>query len=157
MRYKYKSYFDGVYKSSLLYQFVNLLTTHGNKSLFERFFYSSLTALSLSLRDNPYMIFFEVIERTRPTVFIKLKKKITKNRSKVFILPKVLSSYQQYSQSLKWLKMSCLIRDTKDKISYRLYKESISLFLNNDSFLLLKKREVYKCATLNRLNTHYRW
>jgi ribosomal protein S7 len=156
MRYKYKSYFDGVYKSSLFYQSVNLLTTNGSKSLYEVFLYNSLVSLAYSLRENPYMVFFEVIERTRPTVYVKLKKKTTKNKHKIVILPRVLSSYDQYSRSLRWLKMSCLIRDTSDKTSYRLYKEFISVFLNSNSFLLLKKREIYECATLNRLNNHYR-
>lgn len=119
--------------------------------------YNSFFILNLKQRENAYLIFFEILERVRPAIFIKFKKKISGKKTKIIIVPKVISHYQQYKYSLKSIRFLYLLRSNQEDLSFKLFNECLNLYVRNDSLLLTKRNEIYHCAVSNKLNKHYRW
>lgn len=94
-------YLDSIYNSSLIYQIINIITNKGSKNLAEKTIYDAFFFLSLKCRECPYLIFFEITERIRPTLYIQFRKQWVKRKKKIIIIPVTLNYFQQYKQSLK--------------------------------------------------------
>ena len=101
MKIKYLLYLEYIYGNFLLSYFIQKLNTKGKKMLYERILFQSFFLIKIKLRDNPYLIFFDVLEKIKPIISIKLKKKIFKNKKKFIIIPINLNKYQQYQQAIK--------------------------------------------------------
>ena len=151
------NYFDGIYNSSLIYQFINILLNKGQKVLAELTIYNTLYYLSLKYRESPYVIFFETVESLKPNFYLKFNKKLIKKKKKIIIIPIPISYYQQYRQCLKWIKLIFLLRFKTEILSLKFLNECLNYHTKNDSILLEKKLEFYNCAINNKLNKHYRW
>ena len=76
------NYFDGIYNSSLIYQFINILLKKGQKVLAELTIYNTLYYLSLKYRESSYVIFFETVESLKPNFYLKFNKKLIKKKKK---------------------------------------------------------------------------
>ena len=48
--------------------------------LFEKILYKSFYLLKIKIRENPYLIFFENIEKSKPVLSIKFKIKTKKKK-----------------------------------------------------------------------------
>lgn len=68
-----------------------------------------------------------------------------------------LNYFQQYKQSLKWIKLIYLLRINRESLTFKFFNECLYFLINNQSLLLDKKFEFYECAIKNKLNRHYRW
>jgi ribosomal protein S7 len=156
MRLKYSNYFDSIYGSFIIWQTTNILTGKGRKQICESLLYNSFFLLNLKQKENAYLMFFEVIEQIRPTIFISFKKKITGKKSKIIIVPKIINHHQQYKHSLKSLRFLYLLRSNQEALSFKLFHECLNLYIRTDSLLLIKRNEIYQCAIKNKLNKHYR-
>lgn len=157
MKFKNLYYLDSVYSSALIYQTINILMDKGSKNLSEKTIYNAFFFLSLKYRECPYLIFFETIERIRPTLYIKFRRKWIRRKKKITIIPITLNYYQQYRRSLKWIKLIYFLRFNDEILVFKFFNECINLHVKNESLLLDKKLEFYQCAIKNKLNKHYRW
>lgn len=157
MKNKNLVYLDSIYSSSLIYQIINIITNKGSKNIAEKTIYDAFFFLSLKYRECPYLVFFEIIERIRPTLYIQFRKKWVKRKKKIIIIPVTLNYFQQYKQSLKWIKLIYLLRINRESLTFKFFNECLYFLINNESLLLDKKFEFYECAIKNKLNRHYRW
>jgi ribosomal protein S7 len=102
MNVKYLSYFEIVYGDYyLLSHYLNLLNKKGKKSLIEKHTYKSFVLLGLKFRENPYLMFFESIEKIKPTLFVRYKKKITRKKICFVVIPKHLKFLDQYKRGIR--------------------------------------------------------
>ena len=75
MHLKYISYFEIIYGGCyLLSYFLNILNKNGKKFKSEKHIYQAFILINLKIRENPYLFFFEIIEKTKPVLFTKFKK-----------------------------------------------------------------------------------
>jgi ribosomal protein S7 len=125
--------------------------------LFEKILYKSFYLLKIKIRENPYLIFFENIEKSKPVLSIKFKIKTKKKNKQIIIVPIYINLIKQYKKVIKWLELSLIIQGVKNKYFIKLFYELIDLYFNNESFMLKKKNENYKFIVLNKFNKNYRW
>lgn len=158
MNLKYLSYFEVVYGDYyLLSHFLNLLNKKGKKKLVEKNIYKSFILLGIKLRENPYLIFFESVEKIKPTLFIKFKKKITRKKVFVVVIPKHLKFLDQYKKGMRWLEFSLIVSTNQNQFFFKLFYELFNFNTYNESFTLQKKTETYTLILKNKFNKHYRW
>ena len=84
MKLKYLLYFELIYKSFLLSYFINSLHKKGDKIITETFIYESFYLIKIKTRENPYLIFFENIEKIKPTLIVKFKTKLKKKKKNYY-------------------------------------------------------------------------
>jgi len=80
MKIKKTLFFEIIYQNFLLAYFLQLLIKNGKKMFYEKKILQALLLLKLKLKINPFLIFFEVLEKTKPSLDIKFKKKNTKSK-----------------------------------------------------------------------------
>lgn len=149
------NYFDSVYHSPLIWQFINIITKKGRKEFSEHFFYLNCYFWSLNYRENSYLILFEMIELGKPILHVKLKKKkIRKRKFEYQMIPKTIKYILQYKLVIRWIVFLNLIKTSKENYQFRLFKNFLSLDVN---LLINKKNKIYSHAISNRFNKHYRW
>ena len=157
MKLKNLVYFDAIYNSFLLSYFLSILNLKGKKSICEKNIYKSFSILKLKTRENHYIFFFETLEKSKPMVFTKFKKKLTRKKQKIMIIPVYLKPMDQYKKAIKWLELSLLIQPEKNQYYTKLYNELYNFNIHKQSFILQKKQENYKFVIENKFNKHYRW
>lgn len=101
MNLNYIFYFESIYQSFLLSYYLNILNKKGNKVLFERILYKSFYLLKIKTRENPYLIFFENIEKSKPILSIKFKIKMKKKNKQIIIIPMYINLVKQYKKVIK--------------------------------------------------------
>jgi ribosomal protein S7 len=101
MNLKYLSYLEPVYGSFLLSYFINILNDKGDKALLEMHLYKFFVFLKIKWRDNPFLVFFESIEKARPTLIIAFKQKISRNKKTILIVPTQINLNKQYKNVIK--------------------------------------------------------
>jgi len=57
--------------------------------------------IKTKIRENPYLLFFEIIEKTKPIIFTKFKKKYTRKKQKITIIPIYLRFSGRYKKAIK--------------------------------------------------------
>jgi ribosomal protein S7 len=157
MNLKYLSYFEVVYGDYyLLSYFLSLLNKKGKKLLIEKNVYKSLSLLGIKLRENPYLIFFESIEKIKPILSIKFKKKTTRKNFFFVIIPKYLKLIEQYKTAIRWLNLALIMHTSRNDYFLKLFYELFTFNLYNESFMLQKNNENYTLILKNKFNKHYR-
>jgi len=101
MQVKKFIFFDTVYQNFLIFYLLQSLTRMGKKIIHENFFFEALLLLKLKLKINPFLIVFEIIEKNKPILDIKFKKKKYKNKTNLSVIPMYLNQYEQYKKMLK--------------------------------------------------------
>lgn len=156
MNLNYILYFESIYQSILLSYYLNILNKNGNK-FFEKIIYKSFYLLKIKTRENPYLIFFESIEKNKPILSLVFKTKAKKKNKKIMIIPIYINLINQYKKIIRWLELSIIVQIIQNKYFIKLFYELITLYFNFQSFILKKKNENYKFIILNKFNKHYRW
>lgn len=161
MQFKYLYYFEYVYKHFLLSQFLQILNTQGKKILYEKALFFCFFLIKLKLRENPFLVFFEIIEIIKPTMYIKIKKKNKKKKKKkkvklIMVIPLTLDKFHQYKKATEFLQLGSTIISHQLNYKIKLFYELINIYLYNQSFIFRKRKEIYKQITLNKFNKHYR-
>jgi hypothetical protein len=82
------------------------LTKNHNKNrkvTYEKNLYHAFFLVKLKLRENPYLVFFENVEKNRICISLKFKniQKRKKSERKVMAIPLLLNQEQQYKQCVK--------------------------------------------------------
>ena len=102
-------------------------------------------------------MFFESIEKIKPTLFIRFKKKITRKKVSIVVIPKYLRFLDQYKKGIRWLEFSLIMHTNQNEYFLKLFYELFNFNAYNESFMLQKKTENYTLILKNKFNKHYRW
>jgi len=101
MKIKKTLFFEILYQNFLLVYFLQLLVQDGRKMFYEKKILQALLLIKLKLKLNPFLIFFEILEKTKPSLDIKFKKKVHKASKTLTPIPMYLNQYQQYKKILR--------------------------------------------------------
>ena len=157
MTIKKTLFFEILYQNFLLVYFLQLLVQKGKKMFYEKKILQALLLIKLKLKLNPFLIFFEVLEKTKPSLDIKFKKKVHKANKILIPIPICLNQYQQYIKILRWFKLNLIFLMNKNIIIYKFFEKILNLYLYKENFIFQKKNEIYKHVIINKFNKHYRW
>merc|ERR1711966_495077 len=99
MKIKNFLFFEILYQNFLLVYFLQLFIKKGKKMFYEKKILKALLLLKLKLKINPFLILFEIFEKTKPILDIRFKKKTYKKvKIKLVVIPICLNQYQQYKK-----------------------------------------------------------
>ena len=101
MTIKKTIFFEILYQNFLLVYFLQLLMQRGKKMFYEKKILQALLLVKLKLKLNPFLVFFEVLEKMKPSLDIKFKKKVHKANKTLIPIPICLNQYQQYKKVLR--------------------------------------------------------
>ena len=93
-------FFEVLYQNFLLAYLLQLISQQGKKVFYEQKILEALLLIKIKLRFNPFLILFEILERNKPILSIKFKKKLYKTKQKINVIPIFLNQYQQYKKVL---------------------------------------------------------
>lgn len=151
---RHYNYIEGIFKCKWLSIFFCRWCFSKNK--IEKFIYFSFFLLKKRFVISPLFLFFEVLEKLKPSVGLKLykndngKKKINK------ACPVILDSRLKYKKSLYWLMKSTQLR--KDFFfSNKLYNDIKNLIFNRTNNSIRIKREYYNYAILFKSTKRFYW
>ena len=147
---------EGIFWSKWLLKFINMFFFMGKKFLFEKVLYISFFLLKKKLSSCPIFIFFEVLEKIKPMVGLKLYILKKRKIERMTAIPYIINISLQYKKAIFWLVNSIKIR--KEKVLYKkLYYEFYNIIVNNTSDSFLKKKEFYKYVLLFKINKKFKW
>ena len=82
MKIKTLILFEILYQNFLFVYFLQILIKNGKKMFYEIKVLQALLLIKLKSKINPFLILFELLEKTKPILDIKFKKKVYKTKQK---------------------------------------------------------------------------
>jgi len=151
-------YLEGRFRSKWFSKFINhwLFLCLPHKT--EKLLYISFFTLKNKLNCCPILIFFEVLEKIKPSIGLKFYKKRHKKKklTKVMAVPFILNLSAQCRKAIFWLFKSIKVRHEKKlilKIVNELY--GISFLTLGES--LKKKNEFYTFGVMFKTAKRFKW
>jgi len=121
MKIKSFLFFEILYQNFLLVYLLQLLIKKGKKMFYEKKILQAFLLIKLKLRLNPFLILFEILEKTKPIIDIKFKKKLYKTKIKLIVIPVYLNQYQQYKKTLRLFKLNLIFYINKKLMIYKFF------------------------------------
>jgi ribosomal protein S7 len=149
-------YIEGVFKSKWISKFINLCFFKGKKHYIEKIFYLSFYLLKKELNYCPFFIFFEVLEKIKPIIGLKIYRFGKGKTKKITVVPHILKIDLQYKKSIYWLVKSVKLRKEKN-LWLRIYNEFYDVLFNKISNSLKKKKEHYKYVIMFKTIKKFKW
>lgn len=149
-------YIEGFFQSKWFSKFINQWFFKGNTNKTEKILYKSFFILKKLLNCCPIFFFFEVIEKIKPEIGLKIHRKRQLKITGSTTVPYILDNLEQYKKSICWLVKAIKLRQDfflSDKIN----KEFYDIIVNNKGESLKKKRDYYKYAVMFKSLTKYKW
>jgi len=155
---KYISYNEGVFNSKWLSKFINKWFLLGRKFYIEKIIYCTFFILKSNLNYYPLFIFFEVLEKIKPYIGLKINKYKwgNKKNKKIKVSPYILSLSAQYNKSIFWLTKSIKLRK-ESNLSLKIYYEFYDIIFNTTSNCLRKKKDYYKYIIMFKSIKNFKW
>ena len=146
-----KSIYSFPYKSVIISKFLNNLMYDGKKSIAERILLNTFKNLKRITSEDPYKIFTQAIDNTKPLVSLKSIRIGGTN----YQVPIETSHKKQLSQAIKFIISSARSRNGHS-MEDKLTNEILDCY-NNQGISIKKKEEIHKSAEANRAYAHFRW
>lgn len=153
---QFKQYCDGLYKSKWLSKFINQCGFAGNKHTSEGIIFSIFFFLKKKLKISPLFFFFEVIEKIKPIIGLKLQKKKSLSDIVVKASPFLLDVPSRYKKAIFWLSRSVKIPGGST-FFVKVFKEFYAILFLNNGLSCKKKKEYYGYALLYKKIRKFRW
>lgn len=151
----YKKYLEGVYKSFWLSCLINHWAGAGRKNSLEKIIYLNLKHIKSKIKSSPLFFLYEVLEKIKPIIGLKVFLNKNKKIKKIKALPHLLNTLLQYKKAIFWLVKSIKIRKEKNlflKINNELYDT-----FNSTGNSLKKKGDYYKNISLFKTIKKFKW
>lgn len=128
----------------------------GKQFNIEKIIYFSFFLIKKNLKCSPLFIFFEVLEKIRPLIGLKLYRQKKRKVTKIIANPIIIKEPIQYQKAIFWL--SKAIKCRKEKfLSLRIFQEFYSIIFFNTGNTLKKKKEYYQYAILYKSIKKFKW
>jgi hypothetical protein len=151
---KHYNYVEGIFKCKWVSNFINRWCF--NKVKVEFFLYFSFFLLKKQFIISPLFLFFEVVEKLKPSLGINLYSDGSGKKKKIKACPIILDSRLKYKKSLYWLMKSTQLRKNFF-FQNKLYKDIESLTLKHTINSMQMKREYYNYAVLFKSSKRFHW
>ncbi len=149
---KRQVYPDPKYNSPIVHRFINILMTHGQKSVAERIVYGALETLTQKTsEEGPVKAFTKVLDNVRP----RLELKPRRVGGATYQIPIEVSATRGNSLAMRWLRD--FARNKKGKpMVVKLADELVQAY-KGEGAAIKKRDETHKMAEANKAFSHLRW
>ncbi len=142
---------DPKYHNIELAKFVNVLMTHGKKSVSERIIYGALDQVGKKTGKDPLEIFTQALSNIRPVVEVKSRRVGGAN----YQVPVEVRSVRRNALAMRWLRDAARKRSEKS-MGLRLAGELIEASENRGA-AFKKREEIHRMAESNKAFSHFRF
>lgn len=149
-------YIEGTFRSKWLSKFISKGTIKGNKFKFEKFLYQSFFDFKKNYVFSPLFLFFEVLEKLKPSVGLKLYTQGHSKKKRIKACPIILSFNSKYNKALYWLLKGIQLR-TDFFFHSKIYSEIKSISLNKTFTAIKMKKNYYKHAVVFKSMKRFKW
>jgi ribosomal protein S7 len=137
----YIGYIEAVFTSSWLSKFINLWVKKGNNFFTEKIIYNNFIYLKYKINFSGLFFFFEVLEKVKPSIDLKVYNWGRKKNKKIKAFPYFMTGHAQYKKGLGWLANA--IKKRKElNLGGKIYKEFYGIVLESAGATLKKKKRV---------------
>jgi len=130
--------------NSILPLFLGCMIKHGHKLKAFKILCFILIEIRKMTKKNPFLFLQYLIDRTRPLVHYKIKRK----GKRINYIPTLITLHHSRMLAIKWILFSSLLRN-EQKFKYKLLSELLSLH-SHKGYSYKKKKEIYKIVLKNR-------
>ncbi|MCG8324335.1 MAG: 30S ribosomal protein S7 [Thiotrichales bacterium] len=142
---------DPKYGDQVLAKFINMIMTHGKKSVAEKIVYGALEQLGEKTRGEPLEVFTKALDNVRPVVEVKSRRV----GGATYQIPVEVRQDRSTTLAMRWVVDAAKRRNEKN-MGLRLAGELLDASENKGT--AIKKREdTHKMAEANKAFSHYRW
>ena len=142
---------DPKYGDQVLAKFINMLMTHGKKSVAEKIVYGALAKLGEKSKAEPLEVFTKALDNIRPIVEVKSRRV----GGATYQIPVEVRQDRSTTLAMRWVVDAAKKRNEKN-MGLRLAGELLDASENKGT--AIKKREdTHKMAEANKAFSHYRW
>jgi len=142
---------DPKFSSELVSKFINIIMTHGKKSIAEEIVYDALEILSKKIGKSELDSLELALENVRPIVEVKSRRV----GGSTYQVPIEVRPVRRHALAMRWIVIAARKRVDKS-MTLRLANE-LSDAVNNRGSAVKKREEVHKMAEANKAFAHYRW
>jgi len=145
---------DPKFGSDLLAKFMNMIMSHGKKSVAERIIYGALDRISekQSQSDEQALELLELaLENVKPVVEVKSRRV----GGATYQVPVEVRTVRRQTLAMRWVIEAARKRSEKS-MAHRLAHELIDAAENRGT-AVKKKEDTHRMAEANKAFSHYRW
>lgn len=142
---------DPKYGNQVLAKFINMIMSHGKKSVAEKIVYGALEQLGEKTKAEPLEIFTKALDNLKPIVEVKSRRV----GGATYQIPVEVRQDRSTTLAMRWVVDAAKKRNEKN-MGLRLAGELLDASENKGT--AIKKREdTHKMAEANKAFSHYRW
>lgn len=147
---------ESIYWSKWLLKFISIYYFKGKRFLIERCLYFGLFLVKKKLDKNPLFYFFEVLEKIKPVMGLKVYKVPKRKLYKIKTIPFIIKFSTQYKKAITWLVKSIKLLKGIN-LSFKIFQEFYSIIYKSNSGTLHKKKEYYKYILMFKVTKKFKW
>ena len=147
---------EAIFWCNWLVKFINIHLFMGKKELIEKVLYFSLFLIKKRLGSCPLFVFFEVLEKVKPIVGLKLYKLKTRKLYKVKVIPVILKFSLQYKKAIIWV-LNSIVKNDKKKLIIKLFQEFYNINYNKGNLAIKKKKQLYDNVLVYKITKRFVW
>lgn len=142
---------DPKYSNEMLAKFINVVMSHGKKSIAEKIIYGALTQVANKSKGDALEMFTKALDNVRPMVEVKSRRV----GGATYQVPVEVRSARRTALAMRWMVEAARKRGEKS-MSLRLAGEIGDAFESKGS-AVKKREETHRMADANKAFSHYRW
>ena len=142
---------DPKYGDQVLAKFINMIMTHGKKSVAEKIVYGALEQLGEKTKGEPLEVFTKALDNVRPIVEVKSRRV----GGATYQIPVEVRQDRSTTLAMRWLVDAAKKRNEKN-MGLRLAGELLDASENKGT-AIRKREDTHKMAEANKAFSHYRW
>jgi ribosomal protein S7 len=147
---------EGFFRSKWLSKLLNSWFFFGQQQQVEFLVYASFFLMKKKLDVCPLFYFFEVLEKIKPMLGLKIYKQKNRKVNKHLIVPYILKVSVRYKKAIYWFIRA--VKTQKGGVLIKVVQEILDvLFSVNSSVCILKKKECYNHALLFKKAKKFKW
>ncbi|MEW6354288.1 MAG: 30S ribosomal protein S7 [Pseudomonadota bacterium] len=142
---------DPKYGNETLAKFINVVMSHGKKSVAEKIIYGALNQIVAKNKGDAMEVLNKALDNVRPMVEVKSRRV----GGATYQVPVEVRATRRTALAMRWLVEAARSRGEKS-MSLRLAGEIIDAFESKGS-AVKKREETHRMAEANKAFAHYRW
>jgi small subunit ribosomal protein S7 len=142
---------DPKYGNEMLAKFINVVMSHGKKSVAEKIIYGALNQVVNKSKGEAIEVLNKALENVRPMVEVKSRRV----GGATYQVPVEVRSSRRTALAMRWLVEAARSRGEKS-MSLRLAGEIMDAYESKGS-AVKKREETHRMAEANKAFSHYRW
>lgn len=142
---------DPKFHDAVLAKFINIVMSHGKKSVAERIVYAALDQIVEKTGEDPIKLFKKALDNVRPQLEVKSRRVGGSN----YQVPVEIRPSRKQALAMRWIAAYASNRGEQTMVE-KLAGELLDA-ANNRGAAVKKKDDTHRMAEANKAFAHYRW